>query len=188
MRAISGAKNAVNNLSDAPIGFAKQRSSDYIVMPIDDCDFAAIAAMERALPMLQNDAWHIRAITDSAKMHGFGGLVAKTVTQNVVGGTLIGYLLYQETDSIELLRLGVAQNWQGCGVGGALMAAWMAAFVGRAFLLEVRADNKRAIGFYRRLGFECIHKRRGYYRVSVNAKEGISSRQIDAWVMARAGN
>ena len=68
---------------------------------------------------------------------------------------------------LEILKIGVHPDWQGAGIGKALLddALRRAKAVGcEECFLEVRWTNERAIGFYRREGFEMIGIRRQYYR------------------------
>jgi ribosomal protein S18 acetylase RimI-like enzyme len=60
---------------------------------------------------------------------------------------------------IELVRLYVADEWLGCGVGAALMAACIneARELGyRTFWLGVWEHNQRAQAFYRKWGFKDV--------------------------------
>ena len=69
-------------------------------------------------------------------------------------------------DDAELLLLAVDPAWRLRGIAGALIdhACGIAATHGaRRLLLEVREGNA-ALNLYRRMGFEQIGRRRGYYR------------------------
>jgi ribosomal-protein-alanine N-acetyltransferase len=64
--------------------------------------------------------------------------------------------------------IGVARGRQGEGIGARLLDALLAEADRRSpvVLLEVRADNERAMGLYRRRGFAEIGRRRRYYQPS----------------------
>ena len=68
-----------------------------------------------------------------------------------------------------MLTIAVRESRWGQGIGSALLDALIRAAVERGcaeLFLEVRADNSRAHGLYRRRGFEEIGVRRGYYKPS----------------------
>jgi ribosomal-protein-alanine N-acetyltransferase len=69
----------------------------------------------------------------------------------------------------DVLTIAVRASHWGQGIGSALLDALIQAARERAcaeVFLEVRADNPRAHGLYRRRGFEEIGVRRGYYQPS----------------------
>jgi ribosomal-protein-alanine N-acetyltransferase len=69
----------------------------------------------------------------------------------------------------DVLTIAVARSYWGRGIGSALLSALIEAAAGRGcaeVFLEVREDNPRARGLYRRRGFEEIGVRRGYYQPS----------------------
>jgi [ribosomal protein S18]-alanine N-acetyltransferase len=69
----------------------------------------------------------------------------------------------------DVLTIAVRQAYWGRGIGSALLDALVTAARDRGcaeVFLEVRADNPRAHGLYRRRGFADIGIRRGYYQPS----------------------
>jgi [ribosomal protein S18]-alanine N-acetyltransferase len=69
----------------------------------------------------------------------------------------------------DVLTIAVRQAHWGKGIGSALLGALIQAARERdcaEVFLEVRADNPRAHGLYKRRGFEEIGVRRGYYQPS----------------------
>ena len=69
-------------------------------------------------------------------------------------------------DEAELLTIAVDPKWRGKGVGRALMDAAFADLMlspARRMFLEVDEQNVPAIRLYKRLGFEAISTRKGYY-------------------------
>lgn len=93
-------------------------------------------------------------------------------------GFLIGRAAAGEA---ELLTLAVEPALQGRGIGGRLVAEFLAGAAargaGRAFL-EVAAGNAAARAVYARAGFVEVGRRRGYYGLSGGGRQ-------DALVMAR---
>jgi ribosomal protein S18 acetylase RimI-like enzyme len=86
---------------------------------------------------------------------------------NAEGDAPIGYALLAQPDleaalpgDIELKRIYSLSRFHGSGLGGALMAAAVAGASGHErLLLGVKADNHRAIAFYRKQGFDPIATR-----------------------------
>lgn len=69
----------------------------------------------------------------------------------------------------DVLTIAVRPAYWGQGIGSALLGALLDAARDRGcteVFLEVRADNPRAHGLYRRRGFEELGVRRGYYQPS----------------------
>ncbi len=89
------------------------------------------------------------------------GLVAK------LEGKIVGYCLaWIVDDTCEIHRIGVAENLQGKGVGRKLLTSLLEISRKRGVkqaILEVSEKNKKAISFYRNLGFSGISERKNYY-------------------------
>lgn len=87
-----------------------------------------------------------------------------------LGGELAGYAgVMCAGGSADVQTIAVRRDRWGAGVGRALLAELIELALGRGageLLLEVRADNDRAIDLYARCGFERIAVRRGYYEVT----------------------
>ncbi len=85
-----------------------------------------------------------------------------------MGERLIGFHAVTKVHpDIELLKIGVTPEFQGTGVGMALLDDVLGQARSHGFsscFLEVRASNNRAIRFYRKRGFEVVGVRRAYYR------------------------
>ncbi|WP_438438913.1 ribosomal protein S18-alanine N-acetyltransferase [Hydrogenophilus thermoluteolus] len=92
----------------------------------------------------------------------------------------VGYLVgLWVTDEAHLLNLVVAQPYRRQGFGARLLAHFFAHNQETAtFWLEVRADNRPAIGLYERHGFQRVALRKAYYRLP-------DGQRIDAWVMRK---
>jgi len=102
-----------------------------------------------------------------------------TVAERADSGQLAGYagLLVSDHEA-DVQTVAVAPSGQGTGLGRMLLDALVEAALARgatSMILEVRADNDRAIGLYRRSGFEQIAVRRRYYQPG----------DIDALIMRR---
>ncbi|GAC1445127.1 MAG: ribosomal protein S18-alanine N-acetyltransferase [Mycobacteriales bacterium] len=84
--------------------------------------------------------------------------------------TVVGYAgLCDYPDEAFVQTIGVARAVQGKGIGAQLLVALLAEATRRRqsrVLLEVRADNERAIALYERFGFRRSGVRRGYYSPS----------------------
>jgi ribosomal-protein-alanine N-acetyltransferase len=100
--------------------------------------------------------WYVVA-EDASQALGYAGLLAPGLEADVQ-------------------TVAVAPSAQGRGVGRMLLDALVDQAVEReatSLLLEVRADNQRAIDLYHRRGFERIAIRHRYYQPG----------DIDAWIM-----
>jgi [ribosomal protein S18]-alanine N-acetyltransferase len=83
-------------------------------------------------------------------------------------GPVLGYAgLAIGPDSADVMTLAVVPASRRRGLASRLLEAMLGEAVRRRVtevLLEVRADNDPALELYRRLGFEQVARRRGYYR------------------------
>lgn len=122
----------------------------------------------------------------------FWGELARPETRHYVvaeeSGTLVGYAgLMAVGGSGDVQTVAVAPAAQGVGVGRLLLSELMSEAARRSchdVLLEVRADNGRAVTLYERFGFERISVRRGYYPGGV---DGLVLRLRGAQRIAGAG-
>ncbi|MBM3491702.1 MAG: ribosomal-protein-alanine N-acetyltransferase [Alphaproteobacteria bacterium] len=84
------------------------------------------------------------------------------------GAEPVGFALAHVTvDEAEIWSIGVAPDWRGRGIAGALLRATLerAGSAGAASLvLEVDEANAAALALYRRHGFRPVGRREGYYR------------------------
>lgn len=78
---------------------------------------------------------------------------------------IIGFIIYTDFDSIEILRVLVAQKYRQFGVATRLIQATL----GKKTILEVRENNHYALNLYHKLGFKTIHTRKNYYKDGTNA-------------------
>ena len=88
----------------------------------------------------------------------------------VDGDEVVGYAgLCDYPDEAFVQTIAVAKPAQGSGLGAQLLQALLDEAARRGqqrVLLEVRADNHRAIALYERFGFRRTGLRRGYYQPS----------------------
>lgn len=79
----------------------------------------------------------------------------------------IGYaVMMMVLDEAHLLNISIARDFQGCGMGRALLnhLTEVARHHGAQMMfLEVRPSNKTAIGLYESVGFNEFSIRKGYY-------------------------
>jgi ribosomal-protein-alanine N-acetyltransferase len=130
--------------------------------PMTDGDLPAVLVLEEDL--FAPDTWTASMYRDELRHRDTRHyLVAENSTGVVGWGGLIAY-----DDEAHVSTIGVARARQGEGIGARLLDALLAEADRRSpvVLLEVRADNERAIGLYRRRGFAEIGRRPRYYQPS----------------------
>lgn len=84
-------------------------------------------------------------------------------------GFIIGRVVAGEA---ELLTIAVTPEAQGRGIGGRLVARFLAEAVLRGaanVFLEVAADNAAGLALYQKAGFVASGRRRGYFGPGVDA-------------------
>ncbi len=106
---------------------------------------------------------------------GGGGIAASDIVSGrqaagkpVMAG-YAGMMFVPGGTQADVLTIAVRPASWGQGIGSALLEALLTAARDRGcteVFLEVRADNPRAHGLYRRRGFEELGLRRGYYQPS----------------------
>jgi ribosomal-protein-alanine N-acetyltransferase len=142
--------------------------------PLRRTDVARCAELETIL-FPGDDPWRasaFRAELDAG--HHYVGAYTESTLIGYAGISVQGRLGNAEAN---VHTIGVAPEWQGMGVGRALLRALLARadeFAAPVFL-EVRTDNEAAIGLYEAHGFTRIGMRRRYYWPS----------GADAYTMAR---
>jgi ribosomal-protein-alanine N-acetyltransferase len=133
----------------------------------DDID-RIMAVMEAAFDPAFGEAWTRRQVEDSLALPGTHYLLlgadkrAPTDDASAAGFTLSRSVVDEE----ELLLIAVRPELRGRGIGGALLARFVAAARARGaarLFLEMR-DGNPAEALYRRHGFDSIGRRRNYYR------------------------
>ena len=121
-----------------------------------DTEAAALAALEKeCFP----DPWSEKSLEDMQKSPHTLYLVAETE------GEIVGYCGAQIVlDEGEILRIAVKESWRKQKIGTALLEQTFACTPEvTMWNLEVREHSTPAIGLYRKMGFEDIGRRKGYY-------------------------
>lgn len=114
------------------------------------------------LPFQPLEVWRKRLTHNDDTHHA---LVA-TVAGEVVGNLGLTRFTRPRRAHVGEIGMGVRDDWQGKGVGSALLQAaldladnWLGL---RRIELHVHADNERAIALYRKFGFEAEGTHRAY--------------------------
>ncbi|HWG01134.1 MAG TPA: ribosomal protein S18-alanine N-acetyltransferase [Trebonia sp.] len=135
--------------------------------PMTAADLADVLYLERAL--FPDDPWSPEMFTEeivqppTARMY----LVAADDTRSLAG--YAGMMFVPGGTQADVLTIAVRPDHWGRGIGSLLLATLTDEARRREcteVFLEVRADNPRAQGLYRRRGFTQIGVRRGYYQPS----------------------
>lgn len=88
-------------------------------------------------------------------------------------GQVVGVATFSlAADMADLLRVIVAPDSRGRGIGGSLVRAgmdWAKAVGARRMLLEVEPGNAPAVRTYEKLGFSTLDRRRDYYGTGLDA-------------------
>ena len=127
-----------------------------------DDDLPVVLELEEDL--FAPDTWTAAMYRDELRYRDTRHYLVAENGSGVVGWA--GLIAY--SDEAHVSTIGVARERQGEGIGAQLLDALLAEADRRSpvVLLEVRADNERAIGLYQRRGFVDIGRRRRYYQPS----------------------
>ena len=125
-------------------------------------DLPAVLTLEEDL--FAPDTWSAAMYRDELRRTDSRHYLVAENASGVVGWA--GLIAY--ADEAHVSTIGVARDRQGEGIGGRLLDALLAEADRRSpvVLLEVRADNERAITLYERRGFVAIGRRPRYYQPS----------------------
>lgn len=84
---------------------------------------------------------------------------------------IVGYSVALQTpDFTDLLNICIHPKFQHQGLGGQLFDYLLSESGARSIFIEVRASNRNALFFYKKLGFELINIRKKYYSDGEDAK------------------
>lgn len=127
--------------------------------PAEEADLEALFTLERAC---FSNSWSRRSFEEE--------LANEFSRLWVAGGAavpVLGYLCYRMlVEEMDILRIGVLPSWRGRRVAYRLLGKGLhegRASGARTAILEVRPSNASALNLYRKLGFLCSGKRKGYY-------------------------
>jgi ribosomal-protein-alanine N-acetyltransferase len=125
-------------------------------------DVPAVLVLEEDL--FAPDTWTASMYRDELRRSDTRHYLVAEDGSGVVGWA--GLIVYP--DEAHVSTIGVARDRQGKGIGARLLDALLAEADRRTpvVLLEVRADNDRAIGLYERRGFVEMGRRPRYYQPS----------------------
>jgi len=131
----------------------------YALRPMQPADLERVYALETQL--FPDDAWP-RRMFDEELAHPTRQYWVLTREREIVG--YAGMMCIPPVADVQ--TIAVAAGHEGRGLGSALLRTLHEAARharGTEILLEVRSDNHRAQTLYKRLGYEHIHTRPGYY-------------------------
>lgn len=135
------------------------------VGPLYRADAERCAELERLL-FPGDDPWSAQAFRDAV---GSGQLyLAARVDGRLVGYAGLAVVAGPPRAEAEVHTIGVDPDWQGHGIGRALLTRLLDAAdqLGATVFLEVRTDNDAARALYESCGFTVVGLRRRYYRPS----------------------
>lgn len=123
---------------------------------------AEIASLHNAL---FDDGWDERSVQSLLESPASTAFVAQIgAAPKITVGFILGQIA---ADEAEILSIGVAPELQRRGLGRRLVEGLARAArraEGKRLFLEVAADNVKAQGLYRALGFKDVGQRKGYYK------------------------
>jgi [ribosomal protein S18]-alanine N-acetyltransferase len=134
--------------------------------PMVPADLAGVIALEHEL--FPDDAWAPETFAEEVAQPADSRLYLVAESGSGLAG-YAGLMFVPGGRQADVLTIAVRPARWGQGTGSALLGALLAAAAERGcaeVFLEVRADNPRARGLYRRRGFAEIGLRRGYYQPS----------------------
>jgi ribosomal-protein-alanine N-acetyltransferase len=174
-----GRRTASDDGAAKPGGAARLR-------PMVPADLVDVIALEHEL--FPEDPWTPEMFADEVAQPresrlyllaeadaGDGGVADRDIVsgRGAASGTVMagyaGMMFIPGGTQADVLTIAVRSAYWGQGIGSALLEALLTAARERGcaeVFLEVRADNPRAHGLYRRRGFEELGVRRGYYQPS----------------------
>jgi ribosomal-protein-alanine N-acetyltransferase len=130
-----------------------------LIQPAGSADAAVMAALHGAC--FPEQPWDRAAIEALMRPSRAFALLAS------ISGHPAGFCLARDAaDEAEILSLCVLPEQRRHGIGRRLLEAAMTEARRRrcrALYLEAAVDNQAALALYRRLGFEVLGRRRGYY-------------------------
>jgi ribosomal-protein-alanine N-acetyltransferase len=133
-----------------------------VIRAFQDEDFDAVVALERSRKRNRYGACVF--VRQSAELYPDTFLVADQ--GNTTVGYAIGAQVQDDPATAWVIRLNVAPQWQGQGIGTTLVSrliSQLAARRVRHLFLSVERENSPAKKVYNRLGFVNVAHRAGYF-------------------------
>jgi [ribosomal protein S18]-alanine N-acetyltransferase len=146
-------------------------TAGFEIRPASEQDLEAILALEGSMPTAPH--WPVgtyQRIMQASAADSPAGYPKRCLLVAINDGSrLVGFAAgtFKSTGEAELETVAVAEAERRQGIGAELclkVATWARGLGAPELLLEVRASSHGVIGLYRKLGFEAIGRRRGYYR------------------------
>lgn len=137
--------------------------------------------------MLQLDNWNEQQIRELLQqdINQCWGVILTGTPPQTSEQKLVAYCLISTVFEVaEVLRIGTHPDYQRQGLAAGLLRALIDSMVEKQLdriLLEVRADNPKAIALYYKMGFEVIHTRKGYYKTELSEDNSVD--RCDALIM-----
>lgn len=138
--------------------------ASFEIRPAKVSDLDALYALERSIPTAPH--WPRAAYAAILSENIF---IPRRCLIVAVGDGLLGFAvgIAHPVGDAELESVAVAEAARRKGIGGALCTAvadWCRGAGASELLLEVRTRSDGAIALYRKLGFQAVGTRPGYYR------------------------
>lgn len=144
------------------------RMPEPTLLAVADEDAEALAAVHRAAFPRESEHWGVRSFRELLSRPEVFAIKAVHLRQGGEGELGVrGFVLVREAaGDAEILTLAVHPAWQGRALGRLLMEEALRVLYARravSLFLEVAADNEAALRLYRRVGFDEVGRRDGYY-------------------------
>ena len=132
-----------------------------ILLPAKESDIEYILDIEK---VSFTRAWTRQLFIDELSCNTGFNYVAKSANQNRL---IIGYHFFRLIgDEMQILKIAVSPLWRSCKIASQILEKSIALALKKGALsafLEVRPSNTSALLLYRKMGFQIIGKRPGYY-------------------------
>ncbi|SIQ70451.1 ribosomal-protein-alanine N-acetyltransferase [Rhizobium sp. RU20A] len=142
--------------------FTRKPEFDILAMEEADCQPAAVLHRQRfAAPWSDGD---LHGLIVQAPVFGLVARQSNAIVKGVTGGFVLSRAVLDEA---EILTICVDPRYARTGLGWRLMQGAQREALSRgaaSMFLEVDEANVAALALYRKLGFEKVGERRGYYQ------------------------
>lgn len=147
------------------------RTPPPVLLAATEDDAPQLASVHRAAFPLEGEYWGDAAFAKLLNDRTVFAIKAVHLARSGTGELAPrGFVLIREAGGdAEVLTVAVHPSWQGRGYGRLLLEEALRELYARrvvSLYLEVAADNEAALRLYRRIGFDQVGRRDGYYRRS----------------------